>query len=660
MPPTPSTNPTSQGVTAASFFKSKRLVNARVHEFDIIDKYSYGYRHREDQTNLPPSVLVEGSKNILTNVSERIQCRKGYVLDGPTSAVTVPIDSAYTFESNLNFERNLRTYLPSANSGTVEYRYVDDAGTVTWRTLLSSLTSSSFNFTSWWDTNELLREILMVNGTTNIYEWGGGIAVALSSTATTVTKTGTQTWAQAGFYANNTSHPVRKITINGTEFSYTGGENTTTLTGLSADPATAIAADPVVHQTPIVTPNSSMTAMPLLRNDLIQTSKQQLWLGSLQDQTIYVSKINNYKDYSLSSINATGFGQQIAIDSPPVAFIDLEDNFTISAGLNQWYQVSIAVSTYTDASNPSAPVVYDIDTYTINRLKTNSNAGSQSQALTSAMKNDVVFLSGEPTMDTLGRVEQIFGTTQTTNLSDPVKLDFDSYNFTDGQIFYNKYFIYISVPKMGLMRIYNIVKSYWEAPQTIPVGKFYTVEGILYGHSYQTAESYKLFSGRGDRISPENPTGNPIDAKVIFSFQNYNSPFSLKNFNKFYIEGYISTDTLLTLGVDYDIDGCATETSYEIDGSNTQYVCANISGANSDDASLGKQPLGKYPLGGNLDVVGANSVPPKFRLIQTFPSVDFHEVQYYFESSQVGANWELLRFGPAMTYSNNIPTSITQ
>ncbi len=632
---------------------------SRANEFDIIDRFKYGYRHREDQTNLPKGVLVEGSKNILTNVSERIQCRKGYILDGPTSAVTVPISSAYTFESNLGFERNVRAYLPSAGAGTMEYRYVNDAGTVTWRTLLSSLNSANFNFTPWWDVNELLRELLMVNGSDQIYEWGGGVAVATSSTATTVTKTGTTTWAEAGFYADNTSHATRKITINGTDFTYTGGETTTTLTGLSADPAVAIAADPIVHQTPIVTTNGSMMAMDLTENDLIQSFQQQLWVGSLKDQTVYVSNFQDYKDYTVSSINASGFGKQFALDSPPVSFIALENAFTISAGFNQWYQMTLTQGTYTDTTNPAAPVVYAIDTWTIDRLKTNSSAAAQSQALTGAMKNDVIFVSQEPTLDRLGRVEQILGTTQTTNISDPIKLDFDSYDFTDGQIYYNKYFIYLSVPKMGLVRIYNIVKNYWEAPQTIPVGKFYTVGGVLYGHSYQTAESYLLFSGRGDRISPANPTGNPINATVLFSYQNYNSPFSLKNFNKFYVEGYISTDTTIDLGISYDIDGCATDTSYEIDGSSTQYVCSNISGGNSNDASLGKQPLGKYPLGGDIDVTGSNTIPPKFRLIQTFPSVDFHEVQYSFSTSQVGANWEILRFGPAVDSSSNLPTSIT-
>ena len=130
------------------FGMQRRLSRAKISEFSIIDRFKFGYRNREDKTNLPAGVLVKGSSNVLTNVSERIQARNGYVLDGPTSSTIVPIDSGYTFLPSRSGEQNLRTYLPSANNGVVEYRYVDNTGLVTWRTLISGLSNTSFNFTS--------------------------------------------------------------------------------------------------------------------------------------------------------------------------------------------------------------------------------------------------------------------------------------------------------------------------------------------------------------------------------------------------------------------------------------------------------------------------------------------------------------------------------
>lgn len=635
-----------------TFTQQSRLRSSKIKEFAIIDKFKYGYRNREDQTNLPAGVLVSGSKNVLTNVSERIQARAGYVLDGPVSTTITPITCSYTLDQYLNFERNLRGYLPTSTTGVLEYRYEDPStGAVTWRTLLSSLTSTSFNFAPWWYTNELQGVIMGVNGTGNLYEWSGAIAVADSCTANTITKTGTTSWKQEGFYNNGTDHATRKITINGHDYTYTGGETTTTLTGLSADPTADIAADPIVHQTPIV--HTSFTALGLTTFDLIAVYGGRMFLGSFKNQFVYGSKVNDFKVYTTSDINKTGFGTSIFLDAPPVTINSLENSLTISAGKNQWYQTTLTQGTWTDDTNPAAPVVYKTDVFTTNRLKTNASQAAISQSAVSAMKNDLVFISNEPTLDRLGRVESILGTTQATNISDPIKLDFDSYDFTDSSVFYNKYFIYISVPKSGLLLIYNIVKQYWEAPQTIPVGKFYTVNGELYGHSYLTPESYKLFEGRADRVDPTtNPLGNPINSKVVFSYINYGSPFNSKVFNKFYVEGYISSNTKLNLGIKYDMDGCATPTSYELVGSDPTYVCIL-----KDNSSLGKSSLGKNPLGGNLNT--PQSLPPKFRVIKTFPKSDFFEVQYSFESIQTNGNWEILRFGPALEYSPTIPTEIT-
>lgn len=643
-----------------AFTTQKSLRNTKINEFSIIDKFKYGYRNREDQTNLPAGVLVKGSKNVLTNVSERIQCRKGYVLDGSVSSTITPITSSYTLDKYINFERNLRSYSPTSTTGKLEYRYIDPTtSAVSWRTLLSSLTSTAFNYTTWWYELEKQGVILAVNGTANIYEWSGAIAVASTNTANTITKTGTTTWKQEGFYNNNTDHPTRAITINGTSYTYTGGENTTTLTGLSADPTADIAADPIVHQTPIV--KTSFTELYLDKFDLIETYGGHLFLGSFSDHQVYVSKIGNtttrqtyYTDFTQSSINARGYGTTLFLDAPPKTINTLENSITISAGKNQWYQTQLTQGLWTDNINPAAPVEYKTDIWTTNRLKTNANQAAQSQAMVSAMKNDLIFISNEPTLDRLGRVEQILGSTQATNISDSIKLDFDNYDFTDASIFYNKYFIYIAVPKSGLVLIYNIVRSYWEAPQTIPISRFYTVDGELYGHSYYTPESYKLFSGNADRVDPvTNPLGNPINSKVVFSYINYGSPSNSKNFNKFYVEGYIGSNTNLKLGIKYDIDGCAIPTEYIISGSNPQYVCLL-----NDNSSLGKSSLGKNPLGGNLN--SQQSLPPKFRVIKTFPKNDFFEVQYSFETIQTNSNWEILRFGCALEFSPTIPTNIIE
>lgn len=168
----------------------------------VVSKFPMGYRNREDITNLPPGVLVVGSQNVITNVSERVQVRQGYTLDGAGETINAPILSSFDWITRGNGERHLRAgYLTSAgNDGKLQFRYEDSAGTVTWKDLKTALTTVSLNFTTFWDTTEVIRVMLWVDGSSNINEWSGAVTEVASSTSTTLTKTGTETWAEAGFY----------------------------------------------------------------------------------------------------------------------------------------------------------------------------------------------------------------------------------------------------------------------------------------------------------------------------------------------------------------------------------------------------------------------------------------------------------------------------
>ncbi len=618
---------------------------ARPTEYYINSDFKYGYRNREDITNLPPGVLVVGSQNVLTNVSDRIAVRQGYTLYGQSSATTAGVLSAYDWFRHTGDTRNLRAGgLSSGSDGKLQFAYTASAGDyyngttftdgqVYWIDILSSLTSVAFNFAEFWDFNtELKGLLLMVDGGAYIREWSGGVTTLLSATANTITKNGTNTWAQDGFYANGT----RKVTINGTEYTYTGGESSTTITGVSPSPV-AEPANSVIFQTLRLTLNSSMTGLPLLRNDIIACLRNQIYIGSFRDNTVYISQQNVYTNYSFSVPRVVGEGALVTLDSPPVAFVPQEDKMYTSAGLDFWYETSFQLSA--DLTSESFNII---------RLKTGSQQGAQSQAMITKIKNKVVFISNEPTMDELGRVEQVVLTPQSVNMSDPIKLDFDEYDFTDGSVFYFKYFIYIAVPQENLIRIYNLVKGYWEAPQILPFARFSNINGELYGHGYSIFETYKMFDGYNDN-------GKSMEAKAIFSFQNAGTRVDLKSFNKFYTEGYITSNTVLTLGIQYDIDGCATITSYDIQGTDTQFVCIG-----GDDASLGKESLGKRALSGESEFTSSQSLPPKFRWIQTFPQTNHFEYQPSFESIGIDQRWELLGFGSPNTLADSEPVKITR
>jgi hypothetical protein len=259
----------------------------------------------------------------------------------------------------------------------------------------------------------------------------------------------------------------------------------------------------------------------------------------------------------------------------------------------------------------------------------------------------------EPTIDLLGRVENIQATPQQTNISDSIKLDVDSYDFTGGSIFYFQYYIYVAVPQEGLVLAYNLSTNSWEAPQTLPVSRFYIVDGELYGHSSATSESYKLFTGYADRVY-EGFEGYPIPAVMKFSYQNYGTRYSYKKANMFYIEGYINLNTMITATVTTELDGCASVRTFTIDGSDTQIVCIP-----SSSASLGKTSLGKQKLGGDK-MASIQGLPPKFRVVKSFSSKDFFEASMAFSILGTDNRFDILAFGLNTSQSTQIPIGIRE
>lgn len=623
---------------------SKQGKRPRQAEYSLVDNFKWGYRSREDVTNLPPGVLIKGSQNVLTNVSERVQIRQGYALDGDTSDVISPVSNSFDWVTKNLGERHLRVgdKTTGNNDGRLQYRYEDAVGVITWRDLTTGLSTVAFNFDKYWNTTENLRECVYVNGTSFIFKWNGAITTLLSSTANTLTKTGSDSWLDTGFYATGD----KKVVINGTEYTYTGGESTATLTGVTPSPI-AEPVGSVVHQSVVTIANISLTGPPAtFANGLIRVLNNQVFLGALNSSVLWISKVNDITNYSSSTPRQAGEGGTLILDSNLVAFEPQENFMYVYAGQDLAYNINFELQTST------VGVTYE----QVNALplKNGRRQGAISQAFVSHMKNDVILVTNETTIDRLGRVDpQSLATPQVVNISDPIKLDIDSYNFTDGCIFYHRFYIYVAIPQEGLVLVYNIATNSWEAPQTLPVSRFYVVEGELYGHSYSTFESYKLFTGYADRVYP-GFTGFPIQANWVYSYQNYGAREAFKSCTRFYVEGYINLNTILTVTLTYELDGCATTKMFSIDGSDRRVVCIP-----PDESSLGKVSLGKNKLGG----VATNSfqnLPPKFRAFLTFTNTDFFEMSPSFSVLGTDNRAELLSFGPAVYDSTQQPVTRTQ
>lgn len=612
-------------------------------KYHLVSSYKLGYRNKEDITNLPPGVLIVGSQNALTNDADRIQIRKGFALDGPTNDTLQDAPSSFDWLSKLNGEIHMRAggLTNAGNDGKLQYRYVDSLGAVTWRDLITGATSTAYNFTTFWNTTESVREVLFVNGASQIQKWNGAVTTLLSAAAATITKDGTDSWLDSGFY----SSANKQLVINGTVYTYTGGESSTTLTGVTPDPS----AEPVgsiIHQQVVTTSNGSMTSITAtFQNALIQSLNNQVFVAALNSPVVWISRVNSYTDYSSSTPRQVAEGASLVLDDNIVAFKRQEQFMYVSAGKDLWYNVNFELQTST------VGVTYQ--QVNAELLKNGKQQGALSQAGVSHMKNNIIVITNETTIDMMGRLENYFETPQTQNISDSIKNDIDAYDFTDASIFYWRFYILVAVPAEGLVLMYNLSTNTWETPQVLPVSRFYVVDGELYGHNYYTFESYHLFTGYADRVH-STFAGFPIDFRAVFSYQNYGTRTAFKDANEFYVEGYINANTTLSCGLTYELDGCATTRTFEIDGSDTQVVCLS-----QTQGSLGKDSLGKIKLGGT-SIASLTDLPPKFRAIPTFNNTPFFEVSPSFSILGVDQRCELLAFGLNATESKQQPVHIKQ
>ncbi len=605
-------------------------------EFQLISQY-LGYVTKPDPTNIGQGYLVAGSQNMVTSNGERVSARKGYSrLGAAASGTSYAIISSYEWTTNRGIEHALRRF-----NDTLQVLYVG-----TWYTLKTGLAISGVNevnsnFAEFWDNTNKIDQLLFTDGSSNIFNWAGGVGVFASATVNTVTLSGGGTWAQAGFLTTGT----RTIMINGVEATYSGGETTDTLTGVSVDFSATAVGSPVfqgVQTTAVSTFTSTNVSVPstyLL--DLISVLNNQVYIGSLNSREAYLSQANSFTNYSKSSPRVTGEGEKITLDGAIIGFaVGDSTNATsnaqvmnITAGRDFWYIVL-----FNPAQDNSNEAVQ------IRRLKTQPQKAARSQGALCNVINDILFVTQEPTFDSLGHIEQAGGSPTTAPLSDLIKPDFDTLDFTNCHVRYAKNNIYIAVPAESKVYIRNLAKNYWEPPQILPIRRLAVIGGILYGHSSQAQETYKLFDGTNDN-------GNPIHHIAAFSYNNGGVRDRQKSFDEHYTEGYLSPSTTITLTLNYDYQGFTQQLARDILGTNSEIIFGN-----ADDQSLGTHPLGEVSLGGGGgDVV---ELPPKFRIINTFPREDYFEYQAIYSSDNIDQTWELLAFGPASKISEAQPISI--
>lgn len=717
----------------------------KVGDYQMVSKFPNGYHAREDPTTLPVGTLISPSQNVVIQTSGRIATVAGYVLDGVgSSAADSGILSNFDFVNFKGDVRNMRAgFLTAAgNDGKLQYRYITGTSTVNWVNLSTGLTNVRLCFTSYWDNTALVKDVLWVDGSNNVFLWNGAVTtfstasnasgfisvlnatptaggsgytvgdvltitggtatatvvslggsgavatIALTSTgsgystgsgqtttggtgsgatlnittvvANSITNQGSLNWAQQGF-----SQTGGSVVISGTSYTYATSVGNL-LIGIGSDPTVpAYAAGTIIHQAPITTTLASMTGILATFGPTVIGCgrRNQVYLGSSTSNVLYISKVNDFTNYAFTTpVRVVGEGMVIPIDAAPVKFIpqevnnssDLAYDMYISQGTDTWSVIRATLSA-------------DLTKETIEniRLKVAPLQGARSERLCTKMKNEIMYIGCDKVANFFGLVSYQY-VPAIVDFSYPVIDDMNSYDFTDGSIFYYKNYALVAIPKEGIIRMYNMTDQtgqytsfsrdmedvtkqpwFWEAPITYPISGFYVdPSGNLCGHSYTTSESYTLFTSG-------SLNGQDIDANATFSLDDKGDRTQSKASDELFVEGYIQQNTTLNAVIAGDLDAFQSTQNVAIVGSDNTIV-AYGTGAHS----LGKNNLGSQPLGGAQ--LSSSNLPAWFHVAKTYNETPFYLEQISFYTKGVDLAWELIGFGTNAKFTNEGNNDITQ
>ena len=634
-------------------------------DFRIIEEF-LGYNSAGDKTKLPPGFMVRGSKNVHKKVSGTIAARPGLKLRGSVDATNAGTKSSYEWETNVGTTRVLRV---NNNKLQVESDIVS-SGVYVWYDLLltSALTNPAaaltrFVFDSWWDDTEKTDRLLMVRGDDKILHWSGGMAKILSVTSNTITLDGDTTWAALGFAG--TLAAEKKIIINGAEYTYTGGDDTDTLTGVTGDPTGLVSAGDVAIQSVMAEDNAPVDTYEA---DYIMVINNQAWVGSYSSRVVYISADTDFRDFTNAGSYVYGDPDKITMDSQGKGIgLSNEGKVILFAGNADMYIVT-----------PNTNVTYSYTGGDGNtRFMYQKIEKKKLSGLTAALGHEFIGNLGEYLVwvDQKNRL-RAQGTFANVNaikpisLSLPVQTELSEDDLTGGHLRVIQdnegETIYITAPNNARDWMYQIrdridengqvvSERAWQPPQIRGISRFAVIGGVIYGHSNAYPQLYQVWDT--SQWVDDHPSEEvvPYSCRALFAYNQHEERTKLKTFNKIYIEGYMPKGAKLEAKMWYEYQGAEATRELTIDKDNDEATFwLGNNPPSLGDSSLGDNPLGQgiIPEGGDQELI------PKFRAINDVDQVNCFEYAIEIYSTEEDARWELICLGTNAILASQKPTFI--
>lgn len=571
------------------------------------------------QTKSDPEKVDDGANvfgyNTSINFGDRISARNlGYELIGTYVDSTYPGKTLHTFRKKDGTNILIRTW------GT----NLDYLGGLApdWEVIKDNYTPGQvFGFADYNIGTDGISYTYFGNAVENFSRWSVAQTTFASATANTITKQGVDTWADELF--DNITTP-RTVVIDGIVYTYTGGESTTTLTGVTPDPtAVAHAVGAVITQGIQEYPSNP-------KGNIYMTMSNRLFISGVKDseQAVYFSKYGDVADF-LSNALVTGSTATAS------GTFNLAEGGGGVIGMAQdeqsMYMVKrsiVYIATLTDTL------------YTLKPLKPfdskSQTMGGVFQKSVFTGSNSVFLVTPDKQVLSLDRVQYI-DYPQSTSISDIIKPTTDALDYSQsaGVVFNDLVFLACKSSSTAVANdvvlIWNNKTKYWESAIVgWNVADWTIYNDELYFISSLNPNVYKVTN---------TPNDGDYDVTSLWRSKQFDfgMPYNLKDIGNLFIEGRIAPNTSLTIKLYLDDDGFTQTYTTTFNGTETGYIY-NTTPLNT----FGINPFGIVQFGSNVDISGKK----KFRvyLNENFSPLPFYTAQIEFSSSGQNQQWEVLGF----------------
>lgn len=593
-----------------------------------------GYQTRYDETQ-NRGAFVAG-QNVKMTQAQTPTLRDGSAIVGTDLLDSYPIQRAWVFETREGAQFELKTY----NTGVYFWLW----GTSTdWALLLGGLTAAlPFGYGNIGKSSNPTSSCFFSNGKDGVWEFNGAYATFASATANTITISGSKTFTQLGFY---TTGATRSIVVNGVPATYSGGEGTQTLTGVSVD-FSATTGTPLIVQLPRAQEGTAPT------NDLstIQGSVMMAHDGRLHmryDAKASVwqySKLDDPFNFTTGSSDGDGGAKEIEFGGAINAFGKL--NKTAQALKTRIIKNLVFNQFGTRVDSPQYDTLVSSD-------DKGTSLGATNQKSTFSTPFGLVFTTPDNRMVLLSGVTAN-NQPQYYFLSDPVAEVFTQGVHTqatgicvDNRIYYsfrqNAQSTYNDVEIQGNMLRQSFdaqgraIPIFWDTPNVGVNCNDYTAVYNATNQKYEVHRHSSLNSNTYAVIETKTDDNQAFTGIVRTWGETFGEPDSQKYIDYVMVEIKMLANTLMTATVLFDQDGASGQQSFTLSGADT----ANLIQTSSYNP-FGASPYGRQKIGSNAQ---QDQLKRYIYWLELNPNQEFFSVALQLSTDTENSDFELIRFG---------------